>query len=97
MAIPVLRTRSYDNDLEQVWLYKREESLSAADQTLQGIESEVDRLGDFPDLGERCPDFGALCRRPIVNKYLVYYERYDDRLEILRVVHSARDVRSLDA
>lgn len=98
MKVAVLRTRSYDVDLERVWLYHRDQqSLEAANRTLRQIEERVDLLGQFPEMGERIPQFGNQVRRIIVGRYLVFYEAWDDRVEVLRILHAAQDARSLES
>ena len=96
MTFPVLRTRSYEEDLHRIWSYIADRSPQAADRIVRRIESRVDGLREFPNVGETQPQFGANCRRVIVGNYLVFYLAHDDRVEVLRVLHGARRIEDLD-
>jgi plasmid stabilization system protein ParE len=83
-------------DLEGIIEYLAAESPSAAARVLQEIEDALEKLLAFPEMGHRRKD---LTPRPLlfwqVFSYLVVYRVVGDRLEIARILHSARDVRQL--
>lgn len=95
MSLSITRTRSYERDLAAIWRYLEEHSEQAADRMICRIESRVDLLAGFPESGERQPRFGPNCRRVIEGNYLVFYDAYEDRVEVLRVLHGARRIERL--
>lgn len=93
MSLKVVRSNDYIEDLVGVWRYHTQWSEGSAERILNAIEAKVVLLGQFPDLGERCPIFGSDCRRTLADRYVIYYRRLDDHIRVLRVLHGARDVR----
>jgi|CXWL01.1.fsa_nt_gi plasmid stabilization system protein ParE len=83
-------------DLEAIVDYLSAENPAAAERVLAELEAAFAKLGEFPQMGHRRPD---LTSRPLlfwqVFSYLVVYRPGEDRVEVARVLHSARDVRFL--
>lgn len=92
----VFPTTRYINDLCDIWSYVATDSYEAADRLIARIEKRVDQLKDLPSMGERQPQLGEYVRRILVGKYCVFYETHNDELFVLRVIHSARDIKHLD-
>jgi toxin ParE1/3/4 len=73
-------------------------SLASADRFVDAVERTIDRLAAFPGTGVRYdPENPAYVdiRIGMVDRfrsYLIVYRAEDDRLEVLRVLHGARDV-----
>jgi toxin ParE1/3/4 len=89
-SLPVLRTWNADRDLEAIWLHVSKYNHRAADRLIRRLTRKFSQLSVSPDLGEREPRLGERIRRVIVDRYLVFYERGDDAITIVRVIHSAR-------
>ncbi|WP_348630368.1 type II toxin-antitoxin system RelE/ParE family toxin [Mesorhizobium sp. M7A.F.Ca.US.008.03.1.1] len=53
------------------------------------------QLTVFPESGPRRPDIGADTRALTIGNYLILYRRAEGRIEIVRIVHGARDVSTL--
>ena len=84
-------------DLLQIWNYLAEQaSLKAADRVSADLERALRKLAKTPGLGHRRPD---LTDRDIlffgVHSYLIIYRPDRKPLNVLRVLHGARDVQSL--
>jgi toxin ParE1/3/4 len=89
-ALPVVRTWNAEQDLYAIWSHVAKDNRTAADSLIRRLDRKFEQLSRLPELGERQPQLGDLIRRVVVGKYLVFYETRDDKLVILRVLHSAR-------
>jgi toxin ParE1/3/4 len=89
------RTRRAEQDLIDIWLWIAADSPSAADRLLARIDSTCRRLAEHPRLGPARPDIAADARAFVVGRYLVLYRLTDNGIEIVRVVHGARDLPAL--
>lgn len=95
MSVKVVRSNDYLEDLWGAWQYHSEWSEESADRIVGQIEAKVSLLGQFPDLGERYPGFGADCRRTLAGRYVIYYRRLADHVRVLRALHGAKRVDRL--
>jgi toxin ParE1/3/4 len=79
-------------DLREIAAYSAEqhgEAVAAA--YLRAIDAVLERLGDYPELGEAYGERPGVRRHP-VGQHRVYYRRDAEKLSVLRVLHKARDV-----
>ncbi len=86
-------------DLVELQIYLMGESVDAAERVMDRFRQAFDDLAANPGIGHRRDD---LTRRDVrflaVGSYLIIYRHDTQPVEVLRVVHGARDVRSaLDA
>lgn len=81
-------------DLDEIWLYVAAERPETADHILDRFQSRFDLLASQPYLGESRPELGRRILSFVVASYVVYYRVLEDDagVEILRVLHGARDV-----
>ncbi len=88
----VLYTVEAEKDLQQIVDYIAAENLSAAIRWLDKTEALIGLLARQPGMGEliRTQRFGSV-RRHATGAYAVYYRALDDCLQVLRVLHAARD------
>jgi toxin ParE1/3/4 len=93
LSIRVWRHPKAHDDLLEIWLYIARDTVTAADRLLDRIESRCARLADFPEIGPTREDIGRGVRVLTVGNYLVLYRASRDRVDIVRVVHGARDLR----
>lgn len=97
----VWRPRARD-DLLDLYVFIASENPEAADRLFERIQSKAHLLGVQPRIGPRRPDIRASVRILIEGSYLILYETHPDTdagpvevVEIVRVVHGRRDLRSL--
>lgn len=91
-----VRTREATDDLEQIIRYIARDNLSAALTWLDEMESMFSLLATQPEMGERVNmRRHGECRRHVEGNYVTYYRPIRDGIEILHVVHGARDQRGL--
>lgn len=91
----VVRSPAADEDLIGIWGHIARESRHAADRVYDRIVERIFDLAEFPDLGPIRPEIAADVRSLTVMSYILLYRVESDRVEIVRVVHGARDLKSL--
>lgn len=83
-------------DLQAIWDYIATDNLSAADRMIAEIGKALQGLAGRPGKGHVRQD---LTQRPVrfwgVRSYLIVYRSDVEPLQILRVIHGARDLVSL--
>ncbi|MFA5843506.1 MAG: type II toxin-antitoxin system RelE/ParE family toxin [Coriobacteriia bacterium] len=84
------------DDLDGAFAYVGERDRRGAAELLDRLQDAVERLANFPEMGVTLPveDFELLTpgiRFLVVEPYLVFYRVLDDRVVILRILHSRRD------
>jgi len=83
-------------DLDDIWSYLAEDNLRAADRVLGAIEKPINRLAKRPGMGHLREDLADRRHRFFLTySYLIVYRPQTEPLQIVRVLHAARDVQSL--
>ena len=88
-------------DLYEQFLYLADRDRQIAWQFLQAVEATVDTLVDSPDLGIRYESARGRFRDLRVWKanrfknHLIFYRPTNEGVEIVRIVHGARDYDAL--
>ncbi len=88
-------------DLDDITGYIAQDSLVAANEVRQDVLSTAERLGQHPAIGIR-PRFSAQRFAGIrflpadhFPTYLLFYHELEDEIEVLRILHGARNLPSL--
>lgn len=82
-------------DLDGIWWYIAQQDSKAADKMIERLVSRFDMLARQPHIGEKCEELGMRLRNFPVRPYVIYYIVEVDSVSIIRVLHGARDVRTL--
>jgi toxin ParE1/3/4 len=88
-------------DLIEIATYIAEDNLDASDRFLAAAEATFNQLAKMPQIGKLCqfsnPMLAGIRQQAIkgFKKYFVFYRPIDSGLEILRVIHSARDIEAI--
>jgi len=91
-----LLTRSAQRDIEAIWEYIAEDRIDAADRVLDALETAMRRLAKTPGIGHWREELADKRHRFFaVHSYLIVYRCGTEPLQILRVLHAARDVQVL--
>jgi len=84
-----------DEDIVSYGNYLSNRNVSAANRFADAVDATIEMLRHNPELGERLhADLtGQIRYRTIAGfkNYLIFYRRVDSVLEIVRVLHGARD------
>lgn len=86
-------TPDAEMDLELIQDHIALDSERQAEKFLERLPAEFGRLAAMPRMGRGHPDFGADVRSIPLRPYIIYYQPLADGVEILRVIHGARDLR----
>jgi toxin ParE1/3/4 len=98
MKLPVEESELIPCDVLDIVRYLRQRNPVAAFRFVEAFKSTVDLLSRMPHLGRLRTDLGAAETRSWrVNgfrRYLLFYEIGPERLRLLRVLHSSRDLQA---
>lgn len=79
-------------DLEDIWQFVAKNNAEAANKLIKEITGKFKLLRDQPQIGrEEKRLFGTLRSFP-VSHYIIFYKPFDNGVEILRILHAARDL-----
>lgn len=82
-------------DLDDIWDYIAEDSPHAADRFISILHEEFLTLAKFPQLGRSCEKLAPTLRMFPVRNYVILYRLIDNRIEIVRVLHGARNIQAM--
>jgi toxin ParE1/3/4 len=82
-------------DLADIWWYIAQDNERAADVIIVKITQKFDELLVNPGIGRTRNDLAPMLRSVPVGKYLIFYRPIAEGIEVVRVVHGARDIESL--
>lgn len=90
----VLSTSRANRDLVEIGLSIAQDSPRAADKILTEIGRKCKMLARLPRLGRRREELAPGLRSFAVGSYVVFYRAMRGGVEIIRVLHGARDIVS---
>jgi toxin ParE1/3/4 len=85
------------SDLHDIWSYVAQSDVEAASRLVKEIIRRFGFLRDNPFMGQQQAHLLVNLRSLHVKGYLIFYEPFEDRVEILRVLHGSRDVEAIFA
>ena len=91
----IQRTPRADLDLEELWFFIAQDDPAAADRWLDTLEGKIGLFADNPQMGPARPDIARELRYHPVGNHLLLYRVIQGGIEIVRVVHGARDLLDL--
>jgi toxin ParE1/3/4 len=92
MASNLSRRPQAEIDLEEIWLFIAADNIAAADRLLDRIGTIFEMLTENPQAGRLRPELGMSIRSFTVGNYIIFYEAFPNGVEIVRVLHGARDI-----
>lgn len=90
--LPINRSNKAEDDLEEILIYLDERSPAAAQRVARSIHDRCAQLGSFPGMGRARNDLGEGIKSIVVEKYVIFYRSTETAVEIVRILHGARDV-----
>ena len=84
-------SRQAHADLDAIWDYVAQRNVQAADRLIKKIAKKYDTLSLFPEIGTAYEELAPRLRGFVVGKYVIYYRPLENGVEIIRVLHGARD------
>lgn len=95
MPLRVRRLPQAVDDLFDIWATLAVDNEHAADRLIERFYAAEDLLGAFPEIGEARPEIAMDLRKWTVSPYVMLCRVTSDAVEIVRVVHGARDLPGL--
>lgn len=92
----VVHSKKAREDLLLIWAYIAEDNIKAADKLLDDIDEKCTLLGKNPKIGQARPDISPKMRYFPVKNYLILYQEQPQGIEIVRVLHGARDLNEIE-
>jgi toxin ParE1/3/4 len=88
----VLRTSFANLDLIEIAFRIAEQNPAAADAWFDSIGEKCQLLARMPELGRKRPDLAPDLRSFPVGNYVIFYRPVSDGIQVIRVLHGARDI-----
>ena len=82
-------------DLREIWSYVAESNPEAATKLIKEITRRFTILCDNPLMGREQDELLIALRSFPVKRYIIFYRPFENGIEILRVLHGARDIESM--
>jgi toxin ParE1/3/4 len=80
------------DDLEDIWIHIAEDSEDYANNAIAYIIEKFSTLLRFPKLGRERNELLVGLRSLVSGKYVIFYQETTAAIQIVRVLHGARDV-----
>jgi toxin ParE1/3/4 len=94
--IAIRRSSKARADLLEIWLYIAERNPAAADRVLDAIEHVCGLIAAQPLSGRERSEIAPGIRSFVVMSWVIFYRPHDEFVDIVRVVHGARDLGELE-
>ena len=88
----IIRAPAAKADAVEIWAYIAEDNPSAADRLLDRFDKIFRSLATQPHLGKAVDELHPGLRFFPMGSYLVFYRPLEDGVEIVRLLHGARDI-----
>lgn len=82
-------------DLKDVFGHIAETNPTAAAAAVRLIDEKARLLANSPRIGQAAKHLDPRLRRLPVGNYLIFYEVADRGIDVIRVLHGARDIEAL--
>ena len=82
-------------DLAEIWAYIADDSSRHADAFAAAINREIRDLARHPLIGRARPELLSDLRSLPFGRYLIFYLARKRGIEVVRVLHGARDLKPL--
>jgi len=83
------------SDLGEIWLFIAEDNVSVADRFIDELFSKFLILIEQPILGRDRQDVREGVRSLVCGKLVIFYKLTEGVVDIVRVLHGARDIENI--
>lgn len=83
------------NDLLEIWSYIADDSETNADGFIDKIYETMESLARQPGLGRHREELAPAIQSFPVGRYIIFYRVVTSAIEIVRVLHGARDIENI--
>ncbi len=82
-------------DLEEIYDYVAADNLAVAGRIVDRLTAQFVRLSDMPGIGRSRSELRPDLRSAAEGSYVVFYRIVDSEVQIVRVLHGARDIDAI--
>lgn len=79
-------------DIDEIWDYIADDSEDRAKAFVKTIDKKLRTIAGRPNIGRARDELEEGIRSFPIGKYIVFYRPLPDGIEVIRVLHSARDL-----
>lgn len=83
------------SDLIEIWSYIADDSVTNADAFIDKLYETIQLLARQPGSGRHREELAPGIQSFPFGRYIIFYRAVTDAIEIVRVLHGARDIESL--
>ena len=83
------------SDVEEIYDYVAADNLAAAGRIVDRLTAQFVRLSDMPGIGRSRSELRPDLRSAAEGSYVVFYRVVDSEVQIVRVLHGARDIEAI--
>ena len=83
------------SDLTEIWSYIADDSISNADAFIDKLHEAVKALASQPGVGRRREELAPGILSFPFGRYVIFYRTNRDTIEIVRILHGARDIQAI--
>jgi len=88
----VTRRPLAETDILEIWDYIADDSLAAADRWVDRLDEQFRLLAAQPMMGRARGELAPGVRSFPFGRYVIFYVPLDDGIDLVRVLHGARDI-----
>lgn len=91
----VSRSAQAQQDLEDILDYLDSQSSDAADRFAAKFDEACELYATHPQIGATAEEYAPNLRHFTVWNYAIFYRPIDEGIELIRIIHGARDIPKL--
>ena len=91
----VIQSPEAEADLIEIWEYIAQYNEEAADKLIDTINQKAILLANSPYMGQVRSELQPSIRSFPVEKYVLFYRPIENGIELVRIIHGARDIENL--
>ena len=91
----ILRRPQASEDIAELWDHIADDDLAAADRWLERLDKQLRLLATQPLMGRARDELAEGVRSFPMGRYVVFYMPVEEGIDVVRVLHSARDIDAL--
>jgi toxin ParE1/3/4 len=88
----VTRRPQAETDVIDIWIYTAQDSLVQADRWVEQLDERLQLWATQPQIGRPRDELYPGLRSMVFGRYIVFFTPSQDGIDVVRVLHSARDI-----
>jgi toxin ParE1/3/4 len=88
----VTRRPGAESDVIEIWVYIAEDSIAEADRWIDRLDERLRLWATQPTIGRPREELAPSLRSMPFGRYVVFFVAAQDGIDVVRVLHSSRDV-----